>query len=101
MYYFMPNKFYHNHRKLLSDFSYDLLYVSVVNSVYSDQNTYYWTDGPTARSINTQVKVYILTQTSNAKCFRNVTYIRGLAEIIVPIRGYGRHSPKQVMIKGE
>ena len=37
------------------------------------------------------------------KCFRNVTLIniRGLAEIIVPIRAYGRHSPKQVMIKRE
>ena len=42
----------------------------------------------------------ILTHTSNAKCFRNVTLIniRGLAEIIVPARGYGRHSPSQVMI---
>ena len=46
---------------------------------------------------------YILTHTSNAKCFINVTLIniRGLAEIIVPVRGYGRHSPKQVMIKRE
>ena len=37
------------------------------------------------------------------KCFRNVTLIniRGLAEIIVQIRAYGRHSPKQVMIKRE
>ena len=45
----------------------------------------------------------ILTHTSNAKCFRNVTLIniRGLAEIIVSVRGYGRHSPKQVMIKRE
>ena len=42
----------------------------------------------------------ILTHTSNAKCFRNVTLIniQGLAEIIVPVRGYGRHSPNQVMI---
>ena len=42
----------------------------------------------------------ILTHTSNAKCFRNVTLIniRVLAEIIVPVRGYDRHSPKQVMI---
>ena len=33
----------------------------------------------------------ILTHTSNAKCFRNVTLIniRGFAEIIVPARGYG------------
>ena len=46
---------------------------------------------------------YILTHTSNAKCFGNVTLIniRGLAEIIVPVRGYGRHSPNQVMIKRE
>ena len=43
----------------------------------------------------------ILTHTSNAKCFRNVTLINigGLAVIIVPFRGYGRHSLKQVMIK--
>ena len=36
-------------------------------------------------------------------CFRNVTLIdiRGFAEIIVPARGYGRHSPNQVMIKRE
>ena len=27
--------------------------------------------------------------------------IRGLAEIIVPFMGYGRHSPNQVMIKRE
>ena len=48
-------------------------------------------------------KHYILTHTSNAKCFRNVTLIniRGLAEIIVPVRGYGIHSPNQVMIKRE
>ena len=39
--------------------------------------------------------LYILTHTSNAKCFRNVTLIniRGLAEIIVPARGYSRHLP--------
>ena len=45
----------------------------------------------------------ILPHTSNAKCFRNVTLIniRGLAEIIVPFMGYGRHSPNQVMIKSE
>ena len=45
----------------------------------------------------------ILTHISNAKCFRNVTLIkiRGIAEIIVPVRGYGRHSPNQVMIKRE
>ena len=44
----------------------------------------------------------ILTHTSNAKRFRNVTLIdiRGLAVIIVPFRGYGRLSPNQVMIKG-
>ena len=47
--------------------------------------------------------LYILTLTSNAKCFRNETLInfRGIAEIIVPVRGYGRHSSKQVMIKME
>ena len=47
--------------------------------------------------------LYILTHTSNAKCFRNLTLIniRGLAEIIVPFRGYGRYSPNQVMIKKE
>ena len=40
--------------------------------------------------------IYILTHTSNAKCFRNVTLIiRGLAEIIVPVRGYGRNSRNQ------
>ena len=46
---------------------------------------------------------HILTHTSNAKCFGNVTLIniRGLAEIIVPVRVYGRHSPNQVMIKRE
>ena len=45
----------------------------------------------------------ILAHSSNAKCFRNVTLIdvRGLAEIILPVRGYGRHSPNQVMIKRE
>ena len=45
----------------------------------------------------------ILTNTSNAKCFRNVTliYVQGLAEIIVQVGGYGRHSPNQVMIKRE
>ena len=45
----------------------------------------------------------ILTHTSNAKCFRSVILmnIRGLAEIIVSVRGYGRHSPKQAMIKRE
>ena len=49
------------------------------------------------------VTAHILTHTSNAKSFRNVTLIniRGLAEIIVPVRGYGRHSPNQVMIKRE
>ena len=47
--------------------------------------------------------VTILTHTSNAKCFRDVTliHIGGFAEIIVPARGYGRHSPNQVMIKRE
>ena len=51
-------------------------------------NTYYYT---------------IMTHTSNAKCFRNVTLIniRGLAKIIVPFRGYDRHSPNQVIIKRE
>ena len=46
---------------------------------------------------------YILTHTSNAKFFRKITLInkRGLAEIIVPIRGYGRDSPNQVMLKRE
>ena len=46
--------------------------------------------------------ISILTHTSNAKCFRNVTLIniRGLTEIIVPVRDYDRHSPNQVMIKG-
>ena len=45
----------------------------------------------------------ILTHTSNAKCFRNVTLItiRVLAEIIVPVSGYDRHSPKQVMNEKE
>ena len=45
----------------------------------------------------------ILTHTSNAKCFRNVTLnnIRGLAEIAVSVGGYGRHSPNQDMIKRE
>ena len=45
----------------------------------------------------------IPAHTSNAKCLRNVSLInvRGLAEIIVPVRGYGRHSPNQVMIKRE
>ena len=48
-------------------------------------------------------KKNVLTHTSNAKCFRSVTLIniRGLADIIVPVRCYGRHSPKQVMIKRE
>ena len=47
--------------------------------------------------------VTILTHTSNAKCFRDVTLINigGFAEIIVLARGYGRHSPNQVMIKRE
>ena len=47
--------------------------------------------------------LHILPHTSNAKCFRNVTLIniRGLAEIIVPVRGYDRHLPNQVMIKRE
>ena len=46
---------------------------------------------------------YILTHTSNAKCFISVTLIniRGIAVIIVPLRGYGRFSPNQVMIKRE
>ena len=45
--------------------------------------------------------LYILTHTSNAKCFRRIILInkRGLAEIIIPFRGYGRHSSRQVMIK--
>ena len=45
--------------------------------------------------------VTILTYTSNAKCFRNVTLIniRGLAVIIVPFRGHGRFSSNQVMTK--
>ena len=45
----------------------------------------------------------ILTHTSNVNFFRNITLIniRGLAEIIVPFRGYGRNSPNQVMIKRE
>ena len=48
-----------------------------------------------------KVYFYILTHTSNAKCFRNVTLIniRGLAKIIVPVRRFDSHSPKQVMIK--
>ena len=55
------------------------------------------------KSLFKRACVPILTHTSNAKCFRNVTLIkkRGLAEIIVPFRGQGRHSPKQVMIKRE
>ena len=46
---------------------------------------------------------YILSHTSNAKCFRNVTLIniRGLAVIIVPFRGYGRLSLNQVLLKRE
>ena len=46
---------------------------------------------------------HILTHTFNAKCFRNITliYIRGLAEIIVPFKVYGRHSPNQVMLNRE
>ena len=46
---------------------------------------------------------YILTNTSNAKSFRNIILInkRGLAQIIVPFRGYDRHSPYQVMIRRE
>ena len=49
------------------------------------------------------IKVYILTHTSKAKCFSRIHLIhkRDLAEIIVPFRGYGRHSPNQVMIKSE
>ena len=49
------------------------------------------------------LRCYILTHTSNAKCFGNVTLIniRGLAEIIVPVRGYGRHSPNQVITRGD
>ena len=48
-------------------------------------------------------KENILTHTSNAKCFRNVTKIniRGLALIIVPFRGYDRLSPNQLMIQRE
>ena len=40
----------------------------------------------------------ILTHTSNAKCFRNVTLIniRGLAEIIVPVRGYADIHPTRL-----
>ena len=50
-----------------------------------------------------QTNAHILTHTSNAKCFRNVTLInkQDLAEINVPVRGYGRHSPNQVMNKWE
>ena len=46
---------------------------------------------------------YILTHTSNAKLFGNVTliYIRGLGEIIIPFRGHGRHSLNQAMIQRE
>ena len=49
------------------------------------------------------LKVNILIHTSNAKCFKNITLIniRGLAVIIVPIRGYGRLLLNQVMIKRE
>ena len=49
------------------------------------------------------VDLHILTHTSNAKCFRNVTLndIRGLAIIIAPTRGHGRLSLNQVMIKRE
>ena len=44
------------------------------------------------------MELYILTHTSNAKCFRNVTLIniQCFAEIIVPARGYDSHSPNQV-----
>ena len=47
-----------------------------------------------------KIPVYILTHTSNAKCFRNATLIniRGIAEIIVPFSGYGRHSSNQGMV---
>ena len=46
---------------------------------------------------------FILTHTSKANCLPNVTLIniRGLAEIIVLVRGYGRHLPNPVMIKRE
>ena len=46
---------------------------------------------------------YILTHTSNAKCFMNVTLIniRDIAVFMVPFRGYGRLSRNQVMIKNE
>ena len=46
---------------------------------------------------------YILTHTSNAKCFMNVTLIniRDIAVFMVPFRGYGRLSRNQVMIKSE
>ena len=42
-----------------------------------------------------------LTHTYNAKIFRRIIAInkRGLAEIIVPFRGYGRLSPNQVLNK--
>ena len=47
------------------------------------------------------IYIRILTHISNAKCFRNVSLIniRGLAEIILLIRGYGRLSLNRVMIK--
>ena len=46
---------------------------------------------------------YILTHTTNAKCYSNVILIdiRDLAEIIASFMGYGRHSPHPVMIKRE
>ena len=54
-------------------------------------------------SVHFSLSLTILTHTSNAKCFRNVALIniRDLAEFIVLVRGYGRHSPNQVLIKRE
>ena len=49
------------------------------------------------------VRESILTHTFNAKCFRTIILNnkQGLAKMIVPFRGYGRHSPNQVMVKRE
>ena len=56
-----------------------------------------------AMLLTSTLAINILTHSSNAKCFRNATFIniRGLAKIVLSFRGYGRHSPNKVMIKRE
>ena len=77
-----------------------VLYLLSIILLQNTANTLFDTIGETKGPL---LYCFILTHTSNAKCFRNVTLIniRGLAEIIVPVRGYDRHSPNQVMIKRE